>query len=112
MWERLRLAHTTLAAVRQKSVEESLAAAAGAGGGAGAPDAPDTVALRQAVNSSLSSQMSFFTSCMAAYCADQTAGCNCGCPGCGCVGRSSRQQALRAAALGPPRRPLPPQPVL
>ncbi|PNH04555.1 hypothetical protein TSOC_009280 [Tetrabaena socialis] len=105
--ERLRLQHTTLAAVHTKSVEESLAAAgwqaAEAGGaeavpGSGPVVGADTVSMRNAVNSSLSQQLEFFTACMAEYCGEA---CACSCPGCECSCRTS-QRALRGllAAYG------------
>ncbi|GIL56129.1 hypothetical protein Vafri_11575 [Volvox africanus] len=60
--ERLRLQTSTLTAVRNKLVIESLAAAQGK------IEAFDTVTMRQAVNSSLTRQIEFFTSCIERHC--------------------------------------------
>ncbi|KAG2492430.1 hypothetical protein HYH03_009373 [Edaphochlamys debaryana] len=97
--ERLRLQHSTLAAVHGhgRALEESLAAQGQGPAGRGGP--PDTVALRRAVNSSLVDQMAFLTSAMAQYCLDGTAGRMgaCTCPGCDCTCASARR-ALEAQA--------------
>ncbi|GLI61627.1 hypothetical protein VaNZ11_004046 [Volvox africanus] len=60
--ERLRLQTSTLTAVRNKLVVESLAAAQGQ------IEAIDTVTMRQAVNSSLTRQIEFFTGFLERYC--------------------------------------------
>ncbi|EFJ40326.1 hypothetical protein VOLCADRAFT_108206 [Volvox carteri f. nagariensis] len=74
--ERLRLQSSTLMAVRNKLVVECLAAASNQ------EDGIDTVAMRQDVNSSLSRQMEFFTSCMERYCGPPRI-CRCNCESCG-----------------------------
>ncbi|PNW82544.1 hypothetical protein CHLRE_06g283250v5 [Chlamydomonas reinhardtii] len=101
--ERLRLQHHTLAAVHDKSVEESIAAvAAGAAAAGDVSGVPDTVAMRKAVNGSLTDQMAFFTSCMARYCLPapgSSSSCSCG-AGCGCSCRTAHQALAAAAAAG------------
>ncbi|KAG2447796.1 hypothetical protein HYH02_007253 [Chlamydomonas schloesseri] len=109
--ERLRRQHHTLAAVHDKSLEESMAsagvlaavaAADEASSGGGGSGVPDTVALRKAVNASLNDQLAFFTSCMARYCAPapgSSSSCSCG-PGCSCSCCTAHQALATVAAAG------------
>ncbi|KAG2430178.1 hypothetical protein HXX76_010277 [Chlamydomonas incerta] len=100
--ERLRLQHNTLAAVHDKSVEESIAVAGALAAADGATGVPDTMAMRKAVNGSLNDQLAFFTSCMARYCAPapgSSSCCSCG-PGCSCSCRTAHQALAAAAAAG------------
>ncbi|GLC44815.1 hypothetical protein PLESTB_001211000 [Pleodorina starrii] len=120
--ERLRRQTSTLTAVRNKLAAESLAAAGrGGGGGEGQEqgygddeedeEGVDTMALRRAVNSSLTRQIEFFTSCMERYCgtAPRPGPCACCPPGCscGCVrqdgGPGGRGAPWRAASQAPQR---------
>ncbi|GIL88164.1 hypothetical protein Vretimale_14081 [Volvox reticuliferus] len=88
--ERLRLQASTLTAVRNKLVVESLAAAQGQ------MESIDTVTMRQAVNSSLTRQMEFFTSCLERYCGVPS---NCACT---CQGNEGGSSPGRLAKQMPP----------